>query len=114
MSTAPTSGISVGLLLTSVLAILTSADRLVVASAWALRLTGHTCGRPWSPAPNQTRIQIFGKAFGRYASPHFVNTVFLVIPVAGVPTILHNANSSDPAWDLLPASGSVLRTAPMA
>ena len=52
-------------------------------------------------------IQIFSKEFGTYASPGFIETVFLGIPVAGVPTILHRASSSDPAEDLISHGGLV-------
>jgi hypothetical protein len=52
-------------------------------------------------------IQIFSKEFGTYASPGFIETVFLGIPVAGVPTILHRASSSDPAEDLISHGGTV-------
>jgi hypothetical protein len=47
------------------------------------------------------------KAFGSYASPGFVETVFLGIPVAGVPTILHRANGTDSAEELLSIGGLV-------
>jgi len=53
-------------------------------------------------------IQIFSKVFGTYASPGFVESVFLGLPFAGVPTILQRASSSDPAGDMIiPASGQV-------
>jgi hypothetical protein len=60
-----------------------------------------------SQGGTQTCIQIFSKAFGSYASPGFAETVFLGIPMAGVPTILHRANSTDPAEDLLTTGGPV-------
>jgi hypothetical protein len=54
-----------------------------------------------TPACGPGCIEIFSAAFGTSASPNFVETVFLGIPAAGVPTILHRASSSDPAEDLI-------------
>ena len=57
---------------------------------------------------SQTCIQIFSKEFGTPASPGFIETVFLGIPAAGVPTILHRASSTNPAEDLIvPLAGMV-------
>jgi hypothetical protein len=53
-------------------------------------------------------IEIFSAKFGTPAHPGFVETVFLGIPAAGVPTILHRASSTDPAEDLIvPLEGPV-------
>jgi len=41
--------------------------------------------------------------FGTYANPGFIETVFLGIPAAGVPTILHRASCSDPTTTILAA-----------
>jgi hypothetical protein len=89
----------------------------VLAAAAALTVAGGLSTAEALPASaitaqctqggTQTCIQIFSKAFGSYASPGFVETVFLGIPVAGVPTILHSANSTDPAEDLLSIGGTV-------
>ena len=46
-------------------------------------------------------VQIFSKEFGTYASPGFIESVFLGIPAAGVPTIVHRASSSDPTGDFI-------------
>jgi hypothetical protein len=52
--------------------------------------------------------QIFSKRFGTPASPGFVESVFLGIPVAGVPTILQRTSTTDPAGDMIiPAAGTV-------
>jgi hypothetical protein len=49
-------------------------------------------------------IQVFSAKFG----PEFVESVFLGLPVAGVPTILARASSSNPAGDMIvPAAGTV-------
>jgi hypothetical protein len=55
-----------------------------------------------------TCVQIFSKRFGMPASPGFVESVFLGLPVAGVPTILQRTSTSNPAGDMIiPASGTV-------
>jgi len=82
---------------------LTVAGGLSMAGALSASAVTPQC----SQGGTQTCIQIFSKAFGSYASPGFVETVFLGIPVAGVPTILHSANSTDPAEDLLSIGGLV-------
>ena len=46
-------------------------------------------------------IQIFNKVFGTPAQPNFIETVFLGIPAAGEPTIVHRASSTDPAADFI-------------
>jgi hypothetical protein len=89
----------------------------VLAAAAALAVAGGLSAAVARPASavtpqcgqggTQTCIQIFSKAFGSYASPGFVETVFLGIPVAGVPTVLHAVNSTDPAEDLLSIGGLV-------
>jgi hypothetical protein len=84
-------------------AALTMAGGLSTAGALSASAVTPQC----SQGGTQTCIQIFSKAFGSYASPGFVETVFLGIPVAGVPTILHSANSTDPAEDLLSIGGLV-------
>jgi hypothetical protein len=53
-------------------------------------------------------IQVFSAKFGTPTSPKFVESVFLGIPVAGVPTILARPSSSNPARDMIvPAAGTV-------
>jgi hypothetical protein len=84
-------------------AALAAASCLSMAGALSASAVTPQC----SQGGTQTCIQIFSKAFGSYASPGFVETVFLGIPVAGVPTILHSANSTDPAEDLLSIGGLV-------
>jgi hypothetical protein len=49
-------------------------------------------------------IQVFSAKLG----PEFVESVFLGLPIAGVPTILARASSSKPAGDMIvPAAGTV-------
>jgi hypothetical protein len=88
----------------------------VLAAAAALTMAGGlsaagtlsaSAATPQCSQVSQTCIQIFSKEFGSYASPGFIETVFLGIPAAGVPTILHRASSSDPAEDLISHGGLV-------
>ena len=53
-------------------------------------------------------VQIFSEEFGTYANPGFIESVFLGIPLADVPTIVHRASSSDPTGDfIVPQKGAV-------
>lgn len=86
----------------------------VLAAAATLTITGalSTAGTlPASAATSQCGqacVQIFSAKFGTYANPGFIETVFLGIPAAGVPTIVHRASSSDPAGDfIVPQAGPV-------
>jgi hypothetical protein len=55
-----------------------------------------------------TCVQIFSKRFGTPASPGFVESAFLGLPFAGVPTILQRTSTSNPAGDIIiPAAGTV-------
>ena len=85
-----------------------------VLAAAALTVAGglSTAGTlPASAATTQCGdacVQIFSKEFGTYANPGFIESVFLGIPLAGVPTILHRASSSDPTGDfIVPQKGMV-------
>ncbi len=53
-------------------------------------------------------VQIFSAKFGTYANPGFIESVFLGIPVAGVPTIVHRASSSDPTGDFIVSRGGMV------
>ena len=86
----------------------------VLAAAAALTVAGglSTAGTlPASAATTQCGsacIQIFSKEFGTYTDPGFIESVFLGIPLADVPTILHRASSSDPTGDfIVPQKGMV-------
>jgi hypothetical protein len=79
----------------------------VLAAAAALAAVGglSTAGTlPASAATTQCGsacVQIFSAEFGTYAAPGFIESVFLGIPLAGVPTIVHRASNSDPAGDFI-------------
>jgi hypothetical protein len=55
-------------------------------------------------------VQIFSAKFGTYANPGFIESVFLGIPVAGVPTIVHRARNSDPTGDFIVSRGGLVST----
>jgi hypothetical protein len=81
---------------------------LAVAATLVAFFTASTVASP--PASAATPqcgphcIQVFSAKFG----PKFVESVFLGLPVAGVPTILARASSSNPAGDMIvPAAGTV-------
>ena len=75
----------------------------VLATAAALTVAGGLSTAATLPASASTTqcgsacVQIFNKVFG----PGFVESVFLGIPLAGVPTIVHRASSSDPTGDFI-------------
>jgi hypothetical protein len=79
----------------------------VLAAAAVLTLAGGLSTAGTLPASAATRqcgaacIQIFSKAFGTYANPRFIESVFQGIPLAGVPTILHRASKFDPTGDFI-------------
>jgi hypothetical protein len=86
----------------------------VLAAAATLTVAGGlgTAGTlPASAATTQcgsSCIQIFSAEFGTYTSPNFIESVFLGIPLAGVPTILHRASRFDPTGDfIVPPPGRV-------
>jgi hypothetical protein len=58
----------------------------------------------------QACVQIFSAKFGTYANPGFIESVFLGIPAAGVPTILHRASSSDPTGDFIVPQAGLIST----
>ncbi len=61
-----------------------------------------------TPQCGQDRVEVYSMKYATPVSLGFVETVFLGIPVRGVPTIVHQASSSDPAEDLIiPLSGTV-------
>ena len=70
---------------------------------------------PQCDAVNQTCVEVYSMKYATPASLGFVETVFLGIPVRGVPTIVHQASSSDPAEDLIiPLAGTVSQFTPRA
>jgi hypothetical protein len=86
--------------------VLAAAATLTIAGG--LSTAGTLPASAATPQCGQACIQIFSAKFGTYANPGFIETVFLGIPAAGVPTILHRASSSDPAGDfIVPQAGPV-------
>jgi hypothetical protein len=86
----------------------------VLAAAATLTVAGGLAAVGTPPATAATTqcgtacIQIFSKEFGTYANPGFIESVFLGIPLADVPTILHRASNSDPTGDfIVPQKGMV-------
>jgi hypothetical protein len=80
----------------------------VLSVAGGLSTVGTLPASAATPQCGQACIQIFSAKFGTPAQPNFIETVFLGIPVAGVPTILHRTSSSDPASDfIVPLGGPV-------
>ena len=63
---------------------------------------------PQCSAVNQSCVEVYSMKYATPASLGFVETVFLGIPVRGVPTVVRPASSSNPAEDLIiPLSGTV-------
>jgi hypothetical protein len=86
----------------------------VLAAAAALTVAGGLSTAATVPAGAATTqcgsacTLIFSKMFGTYANPGFIESVFLGIPLAGVPTIVHRASNSDPTGDfIVPQKGPV-------
>jgi hypothetical protein len=89
--------------------VLAAAATLVVAGGVsAVGTLPAGAATPGCSQNGNTCVQIFSKRFGTSASPGFVESAFLGLPVAGVPTILKRVSSSDPAGDMIiPAAGTV-------
>jgi hypothetical protein len=89
--------------------LLTAAATLtVIGGVSTAGMLSASAATPQCTQSGNTCIEIFSKEFGTPAHPGFVETVFLGIPAAGVPTILHRASSTDPAEDLIvPLAGTV-------
>src|SRR5215475_8603909 len=81
----------------------------VLAAAATLSLAGGLATAATLPATAATTqcgdacVQIFNKDY-----PSFIESVFLGIPLAGVPTIVHRASRFDPTGDfIVPQKGPV-------
>lgn len=74
--------------------VLAAAATLTVAGG--LSTAGTLPAGAATPQCGQACIQIFSAKFGTYANPGFIESVFLGIPAAGVPTILHRAKQLRP------------------
>ena len=87
---------------------------LAAAAALAVASSLSTAGTlPASAATTQCGsacTQIFSKEFGTYTDPGFIESVFLGIPFAGVPTILHRASSSNPTGDFIVPQKAMVST----
>lgn len=80
----------------------------VLTLAGALSTVGTVAASAATTQCGAACIQIFSKEFGTYASPGFIESVFLGIPLPGVPTILHRASIFDPTGDfIVPLGGAV-------
>jgi hypothetical protein len=89
--------------------------KVLAAAAATLTITGGLAAAGTLPAgaatPQCTQghacVEVFSKRFGTPSNPGFVETVFLGIPAAGVPTILQRVSTTNPAGDLIPHGGTV-------
>jgi len=86
----------------------------VLAAAAVLTLTGGlsalgtVAASAATPQCGNACVEVYSMKYATPTSLGFVETVFLGIPVRGVPTIVHQASSSDPAEDLtVPLGGPV-------
>jgi hypothetical protein len=80
----------------------------ILTLAGGLSTAGTAAANAATPQCGQNCIEVYSMKYATPASLGFVETVFLGIPVRGVPTIVHQASSSDPAEDLIiPLSGTV-------
>ena len=73
----------------------------VLTLAGGLSAAGTMAASAATPQCGSACVLIFSKMFGTYTNPGFIESVFLGIPAAGVPTILHCASSSDPTGDFI-------------
>jgi len=80
----------------------------VLTLAGGLSTVGTVAASAATPQCGSTCIEVYSAKFATPTSLGFVETVFLGIPVRGVPTIVQRASSSNPAEDLIvPAPGRV-------
>ncbi len=77
------------------------APAAVLTLAGGLITMGTVAASAATPQCGSACVQIFSKEFGTYADPGFIESVFLGIPLANVPTIVHRASSFDPAGDFI-------------
>ena len=88
----------------------------VLAAAATLTVAGGLSTAGTLPATAATTqcgsacVQIFSKMFGTYTHPGFIESVFLGIPLADVPTIVHRASSSDPTGDFIVSKRGTVST----
>ena len=80
----------------------------VLTLAGGLSAVGTVAASAATPQCGQNCVEVYSMKYATPTSLGFVETVFLGIPLRGVPTIVHQASSSDPAEDLIiPLAGTV-------
>ena len=80
----------------------------VLTLAGGLSAAGTVAASAATPQCGNACVEVYSMKYATPTSLGFVETVFLGIPVRGVPTIVHQASSSDPAEDLIvPLGGPV-------
>jgi hypothetical protein len=80
----------------------------VLTLAGGLSAVGTVAASAATPQCGNACVEVYSMRYATPTSLGFVETVFLGIPVRGVPTIVHQASSSDPAEDLIvPLAGPV-------
>ena len=85
---------------------LAAAAALILAGG--LSAAGTAAVNAATPQCGQGCVEVYSMKYATPGSLGFVETVLFGIPVRGVPTIVHQASSSDPAEDLIiPLSGTV-------
>ncbi len=84
------------------------ATMAVLTLAGGLSVVGTVAASAATPQCGNACVEVYSMKYATPTSLGFVETVFLGIPVRGVPTIVHQASSSDPAEDLIvPLGGPV-------
>jgi hypothetical protein len=73
----------------------------VLTLAGGLSAAGTLAASAATPQCGNACVEVYSMKYATPASLGFVETVFLGIPAVGVPTIVHQASSSDPAEDLI-------------
>jgi hypothetical protein len=80
----------------------------VLTLAGGLSTVGTVAASAATPQCGNACVEVYSMKYATPTSLGFVETVFLGIPLRGVPTIVHQASSSDPAEDLIvPLGGPV-------
>ncbi len=80
----------------------------VLTLAGGLSTAGTVAANAATPQCGNACVEVYSAKFATPASLGFVETVFLGIPLRGVPTIVQRASSSNPAEDLIiPLGGPV-------
>ena len=80
----------------------------VLTLAGGLSAAGTLAASAATPQCGNACVEVYSMKYATPTSLGFVETVFLGIPAVGVPTIVHQASSSDPAEDLIvPLAGTV-------